>query len=692
MAKATLEITGMTCAGCQSTVERALAGAPGVTAARVNLLQHQAVIQYDEGRTSPGALIAQVTATGYGAALPEQGTAAQAQEALEVRREREYQEVKQKAMITSAIAVVAMTVGMATMHNPRWHWLWLLAAAYTMAFPGRQFYTRAWSVVRHGGTNMDVLVALGTAAAFVYSVVETIRGGHDIYFEAAITIIALVLVGRALEARATRQTSQALRQLANLQPPVATVVRMFVEQQVPAAEVRLGEMVVVKPGERVPIDGVVLSGASAIDESMLTGEPMPVSKKAGDTVSAGTINSLGALRLKATRVGSDTTLEHVLRLLREAQTSRAPLEQLADRVSAVFVPAVVLVAIVTFGGWLFLGASLGIALTRAIAVLIISCPCAMGLAVPAAVMVATGRGAALGILIRGGDALERLARVRRIAFDKTGTLTLGRPVVQSMVTDEVLRWAAAVERYSEHPLAKGILEEARQRGMQIGTAVEFVAVPGEGVSGVVDGHRVSVGSNERARVSVTVDGQILGTIDFTDAVRPEAAAAVASLKELGLRPSLLSGDRSAAVEEVARAVGITDFAGGLLPAGKLARIRAWQQAGEVVAMVGDGINDAPALAQADAGIAMGTGTDIAREAAHVTLLSGHLERVERAVRLGRAAVRVMKQNLFWAMVYNAIAIPAAALGMMSPVAASAAMALSSFSVVLNSLRLRRAAS
>ncbi len=694
MAKATLEITGMTCAGCQSTVERALTQTTGVSEARVNLLQHQAVIDYDAARTSPAALIDQVKSTGYGAALPVAGsTAAEAQEALEVRREREYQELKQRAIVTSAIAAMAMTVGMATMHDTRWHWVWMAAAAYVVGWPGRRFYTRAWSAVRHGGTNMDVLVALGTGAAFLYSVVQTFRGGHDLYFEAAITIIALILVGRTLEARATRQTSQALRQLANLQPPMATVVRMFVEQQVPAAQVRLGEIVVVKPGERVPVDGLVLSGSSAIDESMLTGEPMPVDKNAGDAVSAGTINSLGALRLKATRVGADTTLEHVLRLLREAQTSRAPLEQLADRVSAVFVPAVVLIALATFAGWLSMGETMATALTRAIAVLIISCPCAMGLAVPAAVMVATGRGAALGILIRGGDALERLARVGRIAFDKTGTLTLGRPVVKSVSPDdnEILRWAAAVERYSEHPLAKGVLEEAKKRGLPLGTAEEFKAVPGEGVSGLVDGHLVLVGSHRQARVQVSVDGRMLGTIDFTDEVRPEAAAAVAALKALGLVPSLLSGDRSSAVGEVAQSVGIADFAGGLLPADKLARIRAWQAAGEVVAMVGDGINDAPALAQADAGIAMGTGTDIAREAGHVTLLSGHLERVERAIRLGRTAVRVMKQNLFWAMVYNAIAIPAAALGLMNPIAASAAMALSSFSVVLNSLRLRRAA-
>jgi len=693
MAKATLEITGMTCAGCQSTVERALAQAPGVSEAHVNLLQHQAVIAYDGALTSTAKLIDQVKATGYGAALPVAGsTAAEAQEALEVRRELEYQELKRRAIITSIIAAAAMTLGMATMHDTRWHWIWMAAAAYVVGWPGRQFYTRAWSAVRHGGTNMDVLVALGTGAAFLYSVVQTFRGGHDLYFEAAIAIIALILVGRTLEARATRQTSQALRQLANLQPPMATVVRMFAEQQVPAAQVRLGEIVIVKPGERVPVDGLVLSGTSAIDESMLTGEPMPVEKNAGDAVSAGTINSLGALRLKATRVGADTTLEHVLRLLREAQTSRAPLEQLADRVSAVFVPVVVLIALGTFGGWLLMGAGFETAMTRAIAVLIISCPCAMGLAVPAAVMVATGRGAALGILIRGGDALERLARVGRVAFDKTGTLTYGRPVVKSVSPDdnEILRWAAAVERYSEHPLAKGVLDEVKRRGIALGTAEEFRAVPGEGVSGRVDGHLVLVGSHRQARVQVTVDGRLLGTIDFTDEVRPEAAAAVAALKALGLEPSLLSGDRSSTVGEVAQKVGIADFAGGLLPADKLARIRAWQAAGEVVAMVGDGINDAPALAQADAGIAMGTGTDIAREAGHVTLLSGHLERVERAIRLGRAAVRVMKQNLFWAMVYNAIAIPAAAWGLMNPIAASAAMALSSFSVVLNSLRLRRA--
>ncbi|MBY0503703.1 MAG: cadmium-translocating P-type ATPase [Bryobacteraceae bacterium] len=694
MAQATLDITGMTCAGCQSTVERALAGSPGVTTARVNLLQHQASVDYDPARTSPAQLVAQVQATGYGAALPAAGTASQAQEALEERREREYQELKRRAIITSAIAFAAMTLGMATMHDPRWHWLWMAAAGYVALGPGRSFYTRAWSALRHGGTNMDVLVALGTGAAIGYSVVETLRSGHDVYFEAAITIIALILVGRTLEARATRQTSQALRQLASLQPPLATVVRMFVEQSVPAAEVRLGEIVVVKPGERVPVDGLVLSGASAIDESMLTGEPMPVTKQAGDAVSAGTINTLGALRLKATRVGGDTTLEQVLRLLREAQTSRAPLEQLADRVSAIFVPAVVLIALVTFGGWLAMGASMSTALTRAIAVLIISCPCAMGLAVPAAVMVATGRGARLGLLIRGGEALERLARVGRVAFDKTGTLTLGKPTVSRVVPNDnaILRWAAAVERYSEHPLAKGILAEAQRRGIALGTAQDFVAEPGVGVSGMVEGHRVQVGLGEgAARVQVTVDARMLGEIHFDDPARPEAGAAIAGLKQMGLVPSLLSGDRSSAVAELAAAVGIADFAGGLLPADKLARIRAWQAAGEVVAMVGDGINDAPALAQADVGIALGTGTDIAREAAHVTLLGGRLDRVERAIRLGRAAVRVMKQNLFWAMVYNTVAIPAAALGWTSPVAASAAMALSSLSVVVNSLRLRRAA-
>ncbi len=696
MAKTTLEITGMTCAGCQSTVERALSHAPGVTAAHVNLLQHQAAVDYDPAVTSPQGLLAAVAATGYGAAVAKATLAAEAQEALEVRREREYQDLKRRAALASVIAAAAMSVGMVTMHDHRWAWAWMAAAAFVMAVPGRSLYVRAFTALRHGGTNMDVLVALGTAAAFGYSAAEVFRHGHDLYFEAAITIVALVLVGRTLEARATRQTSQALRQLANLQPPTATVVRLFAEKQIPVDEVRLGEIVLVKPGERVPIDGTVLSGSSAVDESMLTGEPMPVNKQAGDAVNAGTINSLGALRLKATRVGADTTLEHVLRLLREAQTTRAPLEQLADRVSAIFVRAVVLLALATFAAWLLQGAPVPVALTHAIAVLIISCPCAMGLAVPAAVMVATGRGAKLGILIRGGDALERLARVQRVAFDKTGTLTVGRPTVKSVTPDDpaILRWAASVERYSEHPLAKGVVAEARQRGIELATAEQFAAVPGEGVRAMVDGHQVAVGASDqasdRARVEVRVDGQPVGTIDFTDEVRPEAAAALTGLKALGIRPSLLSGDRSSAVGDVARQVGIEDSAGSLLPADKLARIRQWQQAGEVVAMVGDGINDAPALAQADVGIALGSGTDIAREAAHVALLSGHLDRVERALRLGRSAVRVMKQNLFWAMVYNSLAIPAAALGWMSPVAASAAMALSSFSVVLNSLRLRRA--
>lgn len=677
-----LSITGMTCAGCQASVQKALSSVPGVTGANVNLLMHSARI---EGDAETARLIAAVESAGYGAAVaPASKSAVEEQEELEAKREREYGELERSSIIALAIGAAMMTVGMAVMDH-RLNWLWLVLTLGVLAGPGRPFFVRAGKALRHGSTNMDVLVALGTGAAFIYSAGATFANQHEVYFEAAVLIIALILIGRTLEARATRATTAALKSLAKLQPAQATVIRMLVEMKIALDEVRPGEIVVVKPGEQIPVDGLVLSGASAVDESMLTGESMPVDKQPGDPVTGGTLNQNGALKIRATQLGAQSTLERIVRLLRDAQASKAPLQNLADRVSAVFVPAVVVVAGGVFAYWYAQTQDLALATTRAVAVLIISCPCAMGLAVPAAVMVATGRGAEHGILIKGGDALERLARVDTIAFDKTGTLTQGRPVVTSVEGgDETLRLAAAVERFSEHPLAKGIVQEAQRRQLQIPVAQGFQAHTGIGASAMVEGRMIEVG---QPGVEVRADGVRLGAIELEDQIKADTKQALTRLQ--GHRLIMLTGDRESTAQRIAASVGLREWRAQLRPEDKLAAIVQLQAEGRIVAMTGDGINDTPALARADAGIAMGTGTDAAMQAAQVTLVNGSLTKIAGALALGRATVRTMKQNLFWAFVYNVIAIPLAGAGYLNPVLASAAMALSSVSVVGNSLRLRR---
>jgi Cu+-exporting ATPase len=542
---------------------------------------------------------------------------------------------------------------------------------------------------------MNTLIAIGTGAAFLYSLF-----GPDVYYEAVIVIIAFVLTGNAIEARAKARTTSALRALADLAPKTARILRGAEAVDVPIDEVRSDDTILVRPGERLPVDGEIVSGQTAIDESMMTGESIPVSKTTGDRVIGGTLNGTGSIRYRASTLGADSVLARIIALVKSAQSSRAPMQRLADRVSAIFVPTVIGIALVTFVIWAVVGTATH-ALTAAVAVLIIACPCAMGLAVPAAMMVSTGRGAELGVLIKGGEALQRAADVDTVVFDKTGTITAGRVTITDVygLDSTSLALAGSLESVSEHPLAAAFV------GHSAGEPTEFTSHPGSGVTGIVDGHLVAVGNaalmssqqidtgafvaEGKTLVYVAIDGALAGALAVADPVKPTAKQAVAELHGLGAEVVLLTGDTEWTARAVAGDVGIDRVIAGVLPEGKVRAIEAIQAEGRVVAMVGDGINDAPALARADVGIAMGTGTDVAADAADVVLMRGDPRAVAQAIRLARATMRVMKQNLFWAFVYNAIGIPIAASGLLNPMLASAAMAASSISVVSNSLRLRR---
>ena len=669
-----LPVSGMTCAACARAIERTLSATAGVERASVNLATNTATVEFDAARTGVSDFIGAIEDLGYG--VSETEPPPDAGETLYRRR------------LIVAVLFAAPVVALGMAHTAPW--LQLALTLPVVFYAGAPFYRAAWSALRHAGADMNSLIALGTGAAFLYSLYETFRGSHAVYYEAAASIIALILLGRTLEARARAKASEAIRRMMDLQPPTARVLRQGAEVETPVAAVLPGDTVVVRPGERIPVDGTVLAGDSAVDESMLTGESLPVDKREGAAVFAGTVNRSGSFRYEAKKVGRGTVLQQMIALVKQAQGSRAPVARLADVVSGYFTLGVLAAAVVTFGAWLFF-APFATAMQNAVAVLIIACPCALGLATPTAIMVGTGRGAEHGILIKGGEALEMAHKIGVIVLDKTGTLTRGKPRVVNVTAAEgwaeadVLRLAASAERYSEHPLGRAIVEAAGERGMALEDAGEFSALTGLGVRARVSGRVVVVA---KPGATVTVDGVTAGEIEIADTIKPEAADAVKRLRQMGLEVWMITGDHRAAAEAVAREAGIDNVLAGVMPGEKVAAVKKLQAGGKRVAMVGDGINDAPALAQADLGIAMATGTGAAMEAGAITLMRGDLNGVADAIELSRRTMRIIRQNLFWAFAYNTVGIPVAALGLLSPMLASAAMAASSVSVVTNSLRLR----
>lgn len=697
-----LDIDGMTCSACQSFVEKTLRSQPGVSQASVNLMLNRATVRFDPALVSAAQLRQAVEDTGYGATLPSpRQSVLAAEEQRDARLQAEYLSLRRQALPTVALGFLLMAAMPFAGHNqPAWVWTQFLLATTVLLLPGRPFFARASAALRRRRADMNVLIALGASAAWLVSTASALfphsfhsRGFlPQVYFEAVVFIIGLVLLGKMLEARAKRQTSLALRQLASLQPNTATILRNGQHIQIPTTDLAHGDQLIVRPGDRLPADGIVTSGQSAVDESLLTGESLPVEKAPGSRVFGGTTNHHGALVVTVDRLGAESALEQIIRLLRDAQTEKAPVQALADRLSAIFVPSVVALASLTALYWFFLGGADPLrAIVIAISVLVISCPCAMGLAVPAAILAATGHAARQGILIRGGPALERLAAATVVVLDKTGTITTGQPQLLSVSEPqhEILRLAASLESLSEHPLARAIVAAARDRGLPLLPVSRFLALPGIGVEGILEGRPYSLRAGSApGTVDLFSDSLLLGTLTLADSIKPDAPAAVAKLRSQGLRVLMLTGDSLSAALPIAQQAGIDQVIAGVKPDAKLAAIAELQSQGHIVVMVGDGLNDAPALEQADAGIAIATGAGIAIEAGDVALLRPGLDPVPDTIALARRAMRIIHQNLGWAFAYNLLGIPIAALGWLNPAWAAAAMAFSSLSVVTNSLRLR----
>ena len=660
MTEITLELEGMTCASCAGRIERGLNDLEGVQAS-VNLATEKAAVRYDESSLDVDALLAAVEAAGYRASP------------AGVREDEQRDTVRTRLALAAALTVPLALVAMVPpLQFDGWEWLAFALATPVVFVAGWPFHRAAVRNLRHRAVTMDTLVSLGTLSAWTWSTAALLFAeGADTYFEVAGVITTLILLGRFLEARARRRAGEAIRALADL--------------SVPDRGIQVGDEFVVRPGERIPTDGIVIEGESAVDRSMLTGEPLPEDTAPGDEVVGATINVSGRLVVRATRVGADTTLAQIARLVAQAQTGKAPVQRLADRVSAVFVPVVMAISVATLAGWLLATGDPADAFTAAVAVLIIACPCALGLATPTALMVGTGRGAQLGILIRGPEVLERTREVTTVVLDKTGTVTEGRVrLVENGIAPEALRLAGAVEDASEHPVGRAVAEAARRHFGSLPPVDAFHNVAGRGVTGIVEGHRVEVD-----RGNVSIDGVLAGRLSVADTVKPTSAEAVAQLRGLGLAPVLLTGDSEEAARKVAKEVGVERVVAGVMPGEKADEVRRLQAAGEVVAMVGDGVNDAPALATADLGLAIGTGTDIAVDASDLTLVSGDLRAAADAIRLSRRVLATIKRNLFWAFAYNVAAIPLAVAGLLNPIVAAGAMAFSSVFVVTNSLRLRR---
>lgn len=727
--QATLDITGMTCAACANRIEKGLNKLPGVTSATVNFAMETARVEYAPGEVTIEDIERKVEQLGYAAVERIERTADERQPDRTAQiRKLIFSAILSLPLIWSMVGHFSFTSWMYVpelLMNP---WFQLILATPVQLYIGRSFYVSAYKALRNGGANMDVLIALGTSAAYFYSVYATIKWASDgssvhhapeLYFETSAILITLVLLGKLFETLAKGRTSEAIKSLMGLRAKTATVIREGQEISVPVEQVLKGDIIIVRPGEKIPVDGVVVEGNSAVDEAMLTGESLPVEKKAGEPVIGATINGNGVLKIQATKVGAETALAQIIRVVEEAQGSKAQIQRVADVISGIFVPIVTGIAVVAFLVWLIFiePGDVTSALETAIAILVIACPCALGLATPTSIMAGSGRAAELGILFKGGEHLEQTHKVNVILLDKTGTVTNGKPsltdiVVEGWEEEEFLQLVGSAEQLSEHPLAVAITDGIRDRGITLTSADSFEALPGYGIQAIVAGNSLLIGTRRlleesgiqahaaytvmadleeagKTAMLVAINGQYAGILAAADTIKHSSLSAVKRLKELGLQVIMVTGDNKRTAQAIAKQAGIDHVLAEVLPEGKAAEVKRLQQQGHIVAMVGDGINDAPALATAHIGIAIGTGTDVAMEAADVTLMRGDLESIPDAIYISRMTMRNIKQNLFWALGYNTLGIPIAAIGLLAPWVAGAAMALSSVSVVLNALRLQK---